>query len=36
MITIAWLYPYELTLYGESGNIKALMYALNKENIKYK
>ena len=36
MISIAWLYPYELTLYGESGNIKALMYALNKENIKYK
>lgn len=36
MITIAWLYPYELTLYGESGNIKALMYTLDKENIKYK
>lgn len=36
MITIAWLYPYELTLYGESGNIKALIHALDKENMKYK
>ena len=36
MITIACLYPYELTLYGEMGNIKALMYALDKGNIKYK
>lgn len=36
MITIARLYPDELTLYGEIGNIKALTYALDKENIKYK
>ena len=36
MITIAHLYPYELALYGENGNIKALTYALEKENIKYK
>lgn len=35
MITIANLYPYELALYGESGNIKALTYALEKEGIKY-
>lgn len=36
MLTIAMLYPHELTLYGENGNIKALTYALEKENIKYK
>ena len=36
MITIAHLYPYELALYGENGNIKALTYLLDKENIKYK
>ena len=36
MITIARLYPDELTLYGEIGNIKAITYALDKENIKYK
>lgn len=36
MITIATLYSNELTLYGENGNIKALIYALEKENIKYK
>lgn len=36
MITIATLYPNELALYGENGNIKALIYALEKENIKYK
>jgi len=32
-ITIGHLYPYELNLYGENGNIKALKYALEKENI---
>jgi len=32
-ITIGHLYPYELTLYGENGNLKALKYALEKENI---
>ena len=36
MITIAHLYPYELALYGENGNIKALTYYLDKENIEYK
>lgn len=36
MINIARLYPDELTLYGEIGNIKAITYALDKENIKYK
>ncbi len=36
MITIAHLYPYELALYGENGNIKALTYELEKQNIKYK
>ena len=36
MITIATLYSNELALYGENGNIKALIYALEKENIKYK
>lgn len=35
MIRIAHLYPEELTLYGESGNIKALTYNLDKENIEY-
>ena len=35
MIRIAHLYPEELTLYGESGNIKALTYTLDKENIEY-
>lgn len=32
-ITIAHLYPEELCLYGENGNIKALKYALEKKNI---
>lgn len=32
-ITIGHLYPYELTLYGENGNIKALKYALEQKNI---
>ncbi|MDE5539633.1 MAG: hypothetical protein K2J20_04025 [Bacilli bacterium] len=32
-ITIAHLFPYELNLYGENGNIKALKYALEKKNI---
>lgn len=32
-ITIAHLYPQELCLYGENGNIKALKYALEKKNI---
>ena len=36
MITIASIYPDELTLYGEIGNIKALMYELDKQNIQYK
>ena len=36
MITIANIYPDELALYGESGNIKALTYALEQKNIKYK
>ena len=35
MIRIAHLYPYELSLYGESGNIKALTYILDAKNIKY-
>ncbi len=35
-MTIAYLYPKELTLYGENGNIKALKYELNKLNIKAK
>ena len=33
MIRIGHLYPYELDLYGENGNIKALKYALDKKNI---
>lgn len=32
-IRIGHLYPYELTLYGENGNLKALKYALEKKNI---
>ncbi len=36
MITIANLYPKELNLYGENGNIKALAYALKQKKIKYK
>ena len=35
MIKIAQLYPDELTLYGESGNIKAITYELNKKDISY-
>ena len=35
MIKIAQLYPDELTLYGESGNIKAITYELNKKDIAY-
>ena len=35
MINIAELYPNELNLYGENGNIKALKYALEKNNINY-
>ncbi len=34
-LKIAHLYPKELALYGENGNIKALKYALDKENINY-
>jgi len=36
MIRIAHLYPYELDLYGENGNLKALTYYLDEKNIKYK
>ncbi len=36
MIRIAHLYPYELDLYGENGNLKALIYYLDEKNIKYK
>lgn len=32
-IKIGYLYPYELSLYGENGNLKALKYALEKKNI---
>lgn len=32
-IKIGHLYPYELNLYGENGNLKALKYALEKQNI---
>lgn len=32
-ITIGQIYPYELNLYGENGNIKALKYELEKLNI---
>lgn len=32
-IRIGNLYPLELTLYGENGNLKALKYALEKKNI---
>lgn len=35
MIKIANLYPDELTLYGENGNLKALVYLLAKEKIAY-
>lgn len=34
MIRIAHLYPSELNLYGESGNIKALKYGLEQKNQK--
>lgn len=36
MIYIAHLYPNEMDLYGENGNIKALTYLLDKKKIKYK
>lgn len=32
-IKIGNLFPYELTLYGENGNLKALKYALEQEKI---
>lgn len=32
-IKIGHLYPYELSLYGENGNLKALKYVLEKKNI---
>ena len=32
-IKIGHLYPYELTLYGENGNLKALKYALEQKDI---
>ena len=32
-IRVGHLYPLELNLYGENGNIKALKYELEKENI---
>lgn len=32
-IKIGHLYPFELTLYGENGNLKALKYALEHKNI---
>lgn len=32
-LKIGNLYPYELNLYGENGNLKALKYALEKKNI---
>ncbi len=35
MLKIAHLFPEELDLYGENGNIKALTYYLKKENIPY-
>lgn len=35
MIKIAHLYPEELNLYGENGNIKALIYALKMHNLAY-
>ncbi len=34
-IKIAHLYPNELNLYGENGNIKALTYALKEQDIAY-
>ncbi len=33
-VNILHLYPDELNLYGENGNLKALKYLLEKENIK--
>lgn len=33
MVRIAHLYPEELCLYGENGNIKALVYALKEKGI---
>lgn len=35
MIRIAHLYPYELNLYGENGNVKAITYMLEKNNVPY-
>ncbi len=35
MIRIAHLYPYELDLYGENGNIKALTFMLKENNIPF-
>ncbi|MCI8670427.1 MAG: hypothetical protein HFI36_00145 [Bacilli bacterium] len=32
-VKIANLYPYELNLYGENGNIKALKYALEQKEV---
>jgi len=32
-VKIANLYPYELNLYGENGNLKALKYALEQKDI---
>lgn len=32
-IVIGHLFPYELTLYGENGNLKALVHELKKKNI---
>lgn len=32
-IKIGHLYPFELTLYGENGNLKALKYALEHKNV---
>lgn len=32
-IKIGHLFPYELTLYGENGNLKALKYALEQKDI---
>ena len=36
MIKIGHLYPYELDLYGENGNLKALKYALDKKELNVK
>ena len=35
-VKIANLYPYELNLYGENGNIKALKYALEQKKLMLK